>query len=142
MQLPPHAPTPCTRHRSYAAAVDSALQLLRERGLLRSVDGSLVAVLGGAPTDATLAAGSADGGAAEGPAGPADAGDGQSTSGEQAGRYVMLQRSGGGANLYAATDTAAAWWRAAAGFDEALYVVDGRQGQHFQEVFALARDAG
>lgn len=55
---------------------------------------------------------------------------------------VIVQKSGGG-YLYATTDLAAIRYRAQElKAQRILYVVDFRQGLHFQQVFAVARKAG
>lgn len=55
---------------------------------------------------------------------------------------VIVQKSDG-AYLYATTDLAAARYRSRTlGADRALYVVDARQSLHFQQVFAVAKQAG
>jgi arginyl-tRNA synthetase len=55
---------------------------------------------------------------------------------------VIVQKSDGGF-LYATTDLAAIQYRSTElGAERILYVVDARQGLHFQQVFAVARLAG
>ncbi len=55
---------------------------------------------------------------------------------------VIIQKSDGG-YLYATTDLAAIQYRATElAADRVLYVVDARQSLHFQQVFAVARQAG
>lgn len=54
---------------------------------------------------------------------------------------LIVQKSDGGF-LYSTTDLAAIRWRVKENIDRALYVVDARQSLHFQQVFAVAREAG
>jgi arginyl-tRNA synthetase len=55
---------------------------------------------------------------------------------------VIIQKSDGG-YLYATTDLAAIKYRSSElQADRSLYVVDARQSLHFQQVFAVAREAG
>lgn len=55
---------------------------------------------------------------------------------------VIIQKTDGG-YLYATTDLAAVQYRSfELNADRSLYVVDARQSLHFQQVFAVAREAG
>lgn len=55
--------------------------------------------------------------------------------------YIVQKQDGG--YLYATTDLAAVRYRAATlKADRALYVVDARQGLHFQQMFTVSRKAG
>ncbi|WP_184041343.1 arginine--tRNA ligase [Chitinivorax tropicus] len=54
----------------------------------------------------------------------------------------IIQKSDGG-YLYATTDLSAVRYRhGTLGLDRVMYVVDARQGLHFQQIFSLARKAG
>jgi len=55
---------------------------------------------------------------------------------------VIVQKGDGG-YLYATTDLAALWYRAEVlGAKRISYVVDARQGEHFKQVFRVAKEAG
>lgn len=55
---------------------------------------------------------------------------------------LIIQKSDGG-YLYATTDLAALWYRSQElHADRILYVVDARQGEHFKQVFSIAKAAG
>ncbi len=55
---------------------------------------------------------------------------------------VIVQKGDGG-YLYATTDLAALWYRAQKlGAKRISYVVDARQGEHFKQVFRVAKEAG
>ncbi len=55
---------------------------------------------------------------------------------------VIVQKGDGG-YLYATTDLAALWYRAEVlGAKRIFYVVDARQGEHFKQVFRVAKEAG
>lgn len=55
---------------------------------------------------------------------------------------VIVQKGGGG-YLYATTDLAALWYRCEVlGADRISYVVDARQGEHFKQVFRIAKESG
>ncbi|WP_020557985.1 arginine--tRNA ligase [Thiofilum flexile] len=55
---------------------------------------------------------------------------------------IIVQKADGG-YLYATTDLASIWYRSEVlHADRVLYLVDARQSLHFQQMFALARQAG
>ncbi len=55
----------------------------------------------------------------------------------------LIIQKGDGGYLYATTDLAALWYRSGElRADRILYVVDARQGDHFKQVFSIARSSG